>query len=83
MVIHFGHEVDLRRVVEGGPWSFDDNLLVLRELRPGEHPVGVDLCFADFWVQVFGLPVGFYSESIGKGLGNYIGDFKGYDDDNF
>ncbi|CAN1812434.1 hypothetical protein LINPERHAP1_LOCUS26529 [Linum perenne] len=34
MVIRFGREVDLRRVVEGGPWSFDDSLLVLRELKP-------------------------------------------------
>ncbi|CAN0905789.1 hypothetical protein LINGRAHAP2_LOCUS23867 [Linum grandiflorum] len=32
ILFRFYHPRDLRLVVEGGPWSFDQNLLVLHEL---------------------------------------------------
>ncbi|CAN1822555.1 hypothetical protein LINPERHAP1_LOCUS30009 [Linum perenne] len=79
IIFRFGHEVDLRRVVESGPYSFDQNLLILHELKPGENPKEVDLHFVEFWVQVHNLTVGFFSETVGKALKDFVGQFVEYD----
>ncbi|CAN1836221.1 hypothetical protein LINPERHAP1_LOCUS34695 [Linum perenne] len=73
LLFHFFHEVDLRNVMDGSPWNFDQSLLVLRELKQREHPMGVELRYADFWIQVHRLSPSFYSMAIGKGLGDYVG----------
>ncbi|CAN1811919.1 hypothetical protein LINPERHAP1_LOCUS26373 [Linum perenne] len=82
MVFRFAHEVDPRRAVDEGPWIFDQSLLLLKELKQGDHPALVELCYADYWVQVYDMPGAFYTEAIGKGLGNYIGKFVEYDERN-
>ncbi|CAN1793630.1 hypothetical protein LINPERHAP1_LOCUS20057 [Linum perenne] len=66
--------------MESGPWSFDQNLLVMRELKEGELPHEVDLHYADFWVQMHQMPRGFCSEAVGTALGNYVGKCVKYDD---
>ncbi|CAN1853528.1 hypothetical protein LINPERHAP1_LOCUS41049 [Linum perenne] len=48
ILIRFYHAVDLKRVLEMGPWSFNQSLLVLKELQEGETPVGVEMTKADF-----------------------------------
>ncbi|XVF67588.1 hypothetical protein PTKIN_Ptkin10aG0133100 [Pterospermum kingtungense] len=81
-MFQFFHTVDLKRVLEGGPWTFDSHLLILHQLKPGEIPNRVPLNFVDYWVQVYNLPVGCMSESIGKQLGNFVGYFLEYDASN-
>ena len=39
----FYHIVDLRRILEGRPWSFDNHLLILHHLQPEESPSEVPL----------------------------------------
>ncbi|CAN1767560.1 hypothetical protein LINPERHAP1_LOCUS10307 [Linum perenne] len=82
LLFRFNHIVDLKRVLELGSWLFDESLLVLHELKPGEHPNSVELCHADYWVRVYDLPPSFYSMAVGKALGNYVGDFLEYDENN-
>lgn len=78
-LFQFFHEVDLNRIKGGGPWSFDNHLLILHQLEDGEEPSHVPLLHVDFWVQIFDLPVGFMSEHVGRLLGNFIGKFVEYD----
>ncbi|XP_075489138.1 uncharacterized protein LOC142527993 [Primulina tabacum] len=78
-LFQFFHTIDLKRVLDGGPWSFDNHLLVLHKMKSGEIPSLIPLNSADFWVQVYDLPIGFMSEHIGKLLGNFIGKFVTYD----
>lgn len=35
----FYHILDLRKVIEGGPWSFEQNMLVHRQVQ-GEEDLG-------------------------------------------
>ena len=48
ILFQFYHLIDLRRVMDGGPWSFDNHLLVLHELKSDESPAEVPLYFASF-----------------------------------
>lgn len=75
----FFHQHDLRWVMDGGPWTFDSHLLMLHELRVGEEPTDAPLCFVPFWIQVHDLPVAFFTETVGKAHGDFIGSFLSYD----
>ena len=75
----FFHSVDMRRVLDGGPWTFDNFHLVLHHYKPGDIPATIPLNHFAIWVQVHELPVGCMSERIGIQLGNAIGEFVSYD----
>ncbi|CAN1243398.1 hypothetical protein LINPERPRIM_LOCUS5673 [Linum perenne] len=82
VLFRFYSKIDLRWVLDNGPWTFDDYLLVLHEMKEGEDPTRVPLHQAAFWVQIHNLGSGFFSESIGRALGNYIGTYVAYDTKN-
>ncbi|CAN0921133.1 Uncharacterized protein At4g02000 [Linum grandiflorum] len=73
-LFQFNHIHDLRWVVESGPWTFDNALLVLHELKRGETPETVLLTSAPFWVQIHGLPSRFSTEKVGKIVGAFVGE---------
>lgn len=79
MLIQFFHRLDLKRVTEGGPWSIGSHPLIIHQLKVGELPHSVPLNRLPFWVQIYNLPVGLFTESVGKSLGNFIGTFLEYD----
>lgn len=68
--------MDLQKVVDGGPWSFEYALLVFNRLQAYENPHMVALQETKIWVQVYDIPRGFLSENILKSvrasLGKYI-----------
>ena len=81
-IFKFFHVVGLKRVLAGGPWTYDNHLLILHWIQPGECPNQIPLNSIDIWVQIFYLPSGYMSELVGKQLGNYIGFFLEYDPSN-
>lgn len=48
----FYHVLDMQKVLEGGPWSFEQSMLVCHQLSCNEDPHTVKLQEADMWVQV-------------------------------
>lgn len=72
------HSEDLNRVFEGGPWIFDNCMLLLRKVYPGELPATVPLFHLNIWVQIYFLPVGFMKKTVGKQIGDFIGFFLEY-----
>lgn len=40
-LFQFFHEFDMERVLDGGPWTFDNQLLILKHLKHGEVPTQV------------------------------------------
>ena len=71
----FFHVLDRQKVLDGGPWTFEQSLLVYQCLQDNEDPHDVQLNTIDIWVQVYDLPEGFVSETILKNVGNYVGRF--------
>lgn len=74
-LFQFYHELDVKRVMEGCPWSFTRRDLVMSRMKEGQTPRSVDLNFMDLWIQVYDLKPGFMSETVLKSVGNYIRSF--------
>ena len=62
--------------MDNGPWSFDDQLLVLRKWEKGMTARSVSFSVISIWVQVWGLPFDLINEEAGmdirKGLGHVV-----------
>lgn len=79
----FYHIMDLRKVLDGGPWSFEQALLVVNRLQASENPHMVKLQETEIWVQVYDIPRGLLSENILKSVGDSIGRYIKSDPLNF
>ncbi|XP_074374460.1 uncharacterized protein LOC141714863 [Apium graveolens] len=77
------HKIDMQRIVEGGPWSFEQAMFILHELAPTEDPSMVKLQNADIWVQIYDIPRGFLSENILRSVGDLVGRYIRLDPKNF
>lgn len=82
-IFQFYHEVDLKRVLDDGPWAFEHCLLVLKKLEPRVSPFDVSLKEAKFWVQAHNLPTGFFTERVAQAMGNTLEKFIWADKKNF
>lgn len=75
----FFYAVDLKRVLDGLSWFFNNHLLLLREVLSNEDPLTINLYQVVFWIQVHDLPPGFMSEVMGCQFGDFLGNFLEYD----
>lgn len=71
----FYHIMDLHKVLEGGPWSFEQNMLVYSRVNGVEEAQNVDLSEMDIWVQIYDIPTGMVTENILKSVEMYIEKF--------
>lgn len=71
-IFQFFHKIERQKVLNGGPWYFDNHLVILSQIGEGRIPTQGPLFHVNFWIQVHELPVGFMSVEVGMGLGNYI-----------
>ncbi|KAL5735075.1 hypothetical protein ACOSP7_032936 [Xanthoceras sorbifolium] len=73
-VFQFRNQQDRKRVLLGGPWSFDRGLLVL------EVPLGVgnisrmQFTKAEFWIQVHNIPIFCMNREVGSFVGSQLGE---------
>uniref|UniRef100_A0A803PXY9 Reverse transcriptase n=1 Tax=Cannabis sativa TaxID=3483 RepID=A0A803PXY9_CANSA len=71
-LFQFYHEIDISRVLEGGPWTFNRKALIIRRLKEGEDPRMIPLNTLDLWTQVHDLKTGYMTERTLTNVGNYI-----------
>lgn len=81
-LFQFYHKEDIGWVLNGGPWSFDNAMLVISVIPQGEEPLNVPLLHLSMWIQLHDLPTGLMSESVGKQLGDFFEEFLEYDHKN-
>ncbi|KAK1399917.1 CCHC-type domain-containing protein [Heracleum sosnowskyi] len=82
-LFQFYHEIDIKRVIEGNPWTFGRFHLVMARLKEGENPREVEVKRMDLWVQLHGMNAGFMSQRVATDIGNYIGSYISGDPNNF
>ncbi|KAL3724784.1 hypothetical protein ACJRO7_029880 [Eucalyptus globulus] len=69
----FQTEEEKDRILKTGRWSFASNLLVLKQCRPEipEHCYNFSCCA--FWVQMGGIPPGWFKEDVFADLVEKVG----------
>lgn len=82
-LFEFPHELEARRVLDEGPWSFENHALLCKSLGPGMVPTDVTLDTIEMWVQAHNIPYGYTSEAVMEQIGNYLGSFVKTDSRNF
>ncbi|KAK6143492.1 hypothetical protein DH2020_023840 [Rehmannia glutinosa] len=63
----------IERVLSYEPWTYNRDLLVLKEFEGMNFQDVGDICHTRFWVQVFNLPDIGMTEKIGRVIGDGIG----------
>lgn len=78
----FFHGLDRQKVVDGGPWTFEQSLLLHHKLETNEDAHLVQLNKMEIWVQVYDIPIGMLSSKLMESIGNYVGSFVKADPQN-
>ncbi|XP_071901081.1 uncharacterized protein [Coffea arabica] len=60
---------EMERIVNGGPWVIDNQVLVLNRWTEGIEEDYRAFMFALLWVQIWNLPVHWLSKEVGKKIG--------------
>jgi hypothetical protein len=64
---------DMRRVLDGQPWSFDRQILVLTEFDGKTPPAHMAFKHSPFWVQIHDMPLLCMTKGIAMKIGNSMG----------
>ena len=71
----FSSKYQMEWVERCGPWSFDNNLLLLCRWKKGLTSTNVAFTYSLFWVQIWGLPFEIMSQDVGEEFGSKLGNF--------
>ncbi|XP_050282321.1 uncharacterized protein LOC126723089 isoform X7 [Quercus robur] len=69
----FSMESQLKWVINNGPWSFDNHILLLRRWEKGMTVFSVNFQTVPMWVQVWELPFDLINQEAGRAIGRRIG----------
>ncbi|KAK9997197.1 hypothetical protein SO802_021883 [Lithocarpus litseifolius] len=69
----FQTEFDLERILKGGPWTFDNQLLMLKRWQKGMSASNVKLDHASLWVQIWGALFDMSSPQVAAVVGGKLG----------
>ncbi|KAL2905726.1 hypothetical protein RDABS01_004436, partial [Bienertia sinuspersici] len=74
LIIQFFHWKDRKKVLDGAPWNFDNQLLVLKQVNGGEQPENNVLNHCPFWVRIYNLPLDSRSDEDVKLVASKMGE---------
>ncbi|KAK4434913.1 hypothetical protein Salat_0654200 [Sesamum alatum] len=80
-LLRFNHIIDRNRALEGCPWSFEKNIIILSGVWENENLLRVDLDWCDFYMHVHDLPLSMMNLGVATLIGNRIGRFRDMDMD--
>ncbi|TXG54113.1 hypothetical protein EZV62_019369 [Acer yangbiense] len=78
-VLNFKNLEDRKRILIGGPWSFDRAIIVFEEPSGEGDILNMNFSKAEFWIQIHNLPLICMTEDIGIFLGKMIGEVRDID----
>jgi hypothetical protein len=72
-LFEFKEEDDRRRVLDGRPWSFDCQIIVLNEFNGRTPPTQMAFKQSPFWVQIHDMPLLCMTKGIAVKIGESMG----------
>ena len=69
----FNSEFEMNRVLKGGPWTFDNQVLLHIRWKSGMTTGNVRFDLASFWVQIWGALFDMVSPSVADAVGGRLG----------
>ena len=69
----FQSEFDLDRILRGGPWSFNNQLLLLQRWKKGMTVGNIRLESASLWIQIWDAPFDMVSPQVAREVGSRLG----------
>jgi hypothetical protein len=73
-LFEFADQVDKKRVMEGRPWSYDRQILVLNEFDGSTPPSQLVFDHSPFWIQAHDMPLICMNKNVGSKIGNSLGE---------
>ena len=73
LVFEFDDALDLERVLEFEPWSYDKSLVIFQKTELVELAPSLDFSMTSFWVQLHNVPEISLTQETGEVVGNIIG----------
>lgn len=70
----FHDEASKKKALDGGPWTFNKDLLVMEEFVPSKTIDDYDFNRIPIWVRAYGIPMGMMNTEIGDLVGEQIGE---------
>ncbi|XP_048496311.1 uncharacterized protein LOC125495591 [Beta vulgaris subsp. vulgaris] len=80
-VVQFANLRDKTKVLNGRPWTFDQNLILLSEIEGELQPSNMSLTLCPFWLRIYNLPMAYRTEKHIKMIANSMGEVLEYDSD--
>lgn len=69
----FKTEFDMERTIHDGPWTFDNQLLLVQKWHRGMTAKNVNLDLASLWIQIWDAPFDMVSPTVAKEVGGRLG----------
>lgn len=66
----FKSDFELERVLKGGPWTFDNQALMLRRWQPGMTAANVKFDSVALWIQIWDAPFDMIYPVVAAKMGN-------------
>ena len=73
LVFEFEDAIDLERVLEFEPWSYDKSLVIFQKTESVESAPSLEFSVISFWVQLHNVPETSLNQETGEVVGNTIG----------
>ena len=73
LLFEFDDAMDLERVLEFEPWSYDKSIVVLQRAVDAESAPSLNFDSVTFWVQLHNVPDKCLTQATGEVVGNNIG----------
>lgn len=72
-VFTFRNDKDKQKVLDKGPWTANENLLLLQDWPDHACLSQIQFLIANFWIRVTGVPLRFFSAENARIIGNKAG----------
>jgi hypothetical protein len=72
-IFEFSNEEEKKRVMEGRPWAYERQIMILNELEGQVPPSQMEFIHTPVWIQIHDMPLHCMSRAVGTKIGETLG----------